>query len=412
MNLWGHVLGTEEQEIWDGNGLAKDFSDMGSEKGWRQSWVRVPSVFSKESLIRRLREKEVATLWDYPPTPGQKRSAQKGGGRHIKQLVKNPPGKILRAALFPVLEELRRRLDPGDEPVHFDSKRKTLGKTDDKVGLLEGEVRKGDLKAARADNAPVDLDIWAIPGETVAMKLAREILWRFCLRWWCWRLRREADRWIRHHGNLRVDRLAAADCIRRAELSSWFGWEDRSRLFFWEWGEWAQDARDGVPFWHHSDPKPWFGHNFTGDDPADEVKLREKEDKLILRWYLERGYVSMVVTRFGVKKPGDVRCIWDSKQNGHNATLWAPSFPMPTFQNLTNLVIKKLWVTLEEYLEGMEPDMFAEPIRSFQEDMDIGEMFLNYTLHYRKRHACGVRITRPFKDGDQILERESFLCFT
>jgi len=109
----------------------------------------------------------------------------------------------------------------------------------------------------------------------------------------------------------------------------------------------------------------------------------------------------MLVSRFGVKKGVDnVRCVWDSKRNGHNDTLWAPGFRMPTFRNLANLVIKQLPGNLRDYMDGktheQEVNPYAEPgqpSQTYQSDMDIGEMFLNYPMHYTERCAFGARLT-------------------
>ena len=120
---------------------------------------------------------------------------------------------------------------------------------------------------------------------------------------------------------------------------------------------------------------------------AAEEKLRSKEDKLWYRRYLERAFISMLVSRFGVKKGvDDIRCVWDSKRNGHNETLWAPSFMLATFDNMCDLVTGDSW----------------------QEDMDVGECFLNFMMHYKEQHAFGVRMVRERK-GEV---KEFFLRFT
>jgi len=240
------------------------------------------------------------------------------------------------------------------------------------TGRLEDQVDERFLKAARADDAAVIKDLWAMPGETKEEANARETLRKLGHLWWCRHLEEEANEWLAHNGNHQRDRKAIDDCVRRANGSDWWTWADGSRLFFWRWGEWWKDARDGVPLFHKSEAKPWFGRNFPAPSPEAEEKLRQKEDILWFRRYLECGFITMMVSRFGVPKPGNIRCVWDSKRSGHNDTLWAPGFMMPTFQNLTNLVFSRGW----------------------QGDMDIGEMFLNYLMYFKDRHAFGVRLTR------------------
>ena len=34
----------------------------------------------------------------------------------------------------------------------------------------------------------------------------------------------------------------------------------------------------------------------------------------------------LLIPRFSVPKADDIRVVWDSKVNKHNAALWAPSF--------------------------------------------------------------------------------------
>lgn len=284
---------------------------------------------------------------------------------------------------------------------------------------LEDQINARFLKAAKADDEAVDTDLWAIPGETEQEAKARETLRKLAHLWWVKNLRAEAESWLRKHGNQHWDRVAVLDGLNRSKNLSWWEWSDGSRLYFWRWGEWAVDARDGIEFWHRRDPEPWFGRNFPAPTRDAEEKLRSKEIKLWFRRYLLRGFITMIVCRFAVKKTlWDIRAVWDSKRNGHNQTLWAPRFRMPTFRNLTNLVIKWLPCSLQDYLEGNIPsqeprDAMPRMRKMFQGDMDIGEMFLNFMMHYRERHAFGVRLTLGQPDGQEmeILRRFARLFF-
>ena len=145
-------------------------------------------------------------------------------------------------------------------------------------------------------------------------------------------------------------------------MSAWFDWTDGSRLFYWRWGEWTKDARDGVRFCHLAKPERWFGRNYPAPPREAELKLRGKEDKLWYRRYITRGFIDLLVARFTVDKAGDdIRAVWDSRRNGHNATLWSPSFRMPTFRNLTNMAIKHLGVSLQDYLDGKAGPVLQRP---------------------------------------------------
>ena len=136
-----------------------------------------------------------------------------------------------------------------------------------------------------------------------------------------------------------------------------------------------------------------------------EVQLREKETKLVLRRYVELGFVDCITPRFGVPKTlTDIRLVWDATRNGVNESLWAPSFWMPMFRTLGDLIIKRLPCCIRDYFNG---DIPSTPTahnwrRCFQSDMDIGEMFLNYLMHWSERHMFGVRIKTG--KGDQEVE--------
>jgi hypothetical protein len=67
---------------------------------------------------------------------------------------------------------------------------------------------------------------------------------------------------------------------------------------------------------------------------------------------------------------------------------------MPTFRTLLDLVIKWLPCCVRDYILGnIPPDPKPEDWRiPHQSDMDVGEMFLNYLMHYSERHMFGARI--------------------
>ena len=120
--------------------------------------------------------------------------------------------------------------------------------------------------------------------------------------------------------------------------------------------------------------------------------MRQKEDTLILRRYLERGkgvFVQSVVSRFAVKKgESDIHVVWDTRRNGVNERLWAPHFFLPGSENLEQLL------TMD----------------SFQGDMDVGEMFLNFMLHFSERKHFGVRYFTTDKEGNDMEKITRFRC--
>jgi len=64
---------------------------------------------------------------------------------------------------------------------------------------------------------------------------------------------------------------------------------------------------------------------------------------------------------------------WSMTRSLVNDALWAPSFALPT---------------IEAVLRAMESDTWGA-------DVDLGEMFLNFTLHESLQAFCGVDVT-PF----------------
>ena len=151
-------------------------------------------------------------------------------------------------------------------------------------------------------------------------------------------MRIEANRWIKSHGSHAVDSEAADDCLRRAEGSDYWEWHRGSRLFFWRYPVgpnypgWLEDARDGVPFFHRSDPpKGMHFQNIPCSTREGELQLRSKIFTLMFRWQIEKGYKDLVIPTFPVEKFNeggiiDIRAVWDAKRNGLNATLWPQAF--------------------------------------------------------------------------------------
>ena len=99
--------------------------------------------------------------------------------------------------------------------------------------------------AVQSDSAAVDTTLWGIGGQSPEAVAARGVLQRGMHCWWHRRLRREAWAWLKAHeptpGNVleedqyRRNLEAIVDCLTRAGGSTWFEWNDGSRLFFWRW---------------------------------------------------------------------------------------------------------------------------------------------------------------------------------
>lgn len=103
--VWGTFEDEMHTEIADGRGLAWDFSrDAGPVPG-RDYWVRVPSVFATEPVVRKLTRKEILSLWDYPVQELDQGAHPREIARKALEKTRGPPGKILRSVLYSALEQ-------------------------------------------------------------------------------------------------------------------------------------------------------------------------------------------------------------------------------------------------------------------------------------------------------------------
>jgi len=175
------------------------------------------------------------------------------------------------------------------------------------------------------------------------------------------------------------DVQAAADCLRRAAGASWWDWDQGSRLFFWRWPVEARVwARDGLPIYHQPSRLPNYRTRQPPEpDPLVRTRVREKLDKFRGKRYVNCGTAMSLTPFFTVPKgDGDVRVVFDGTKSKLNDALWAPPFVLPTIVSLLRCVEPGTWMA----------------------DIDIGEMFYNYSLDSRIQPYCGVDIS-PYFDG-------------
>ena len=91
----------------------------------------------------------------------------------------------------------------------------TSGLTRDiKFSSLEANV-SNRVATTQADEAEVDLLVWALPNKTPLHARAQATLQKFAVKWWAMNLEREAKAWLAAHENVAVDRDAISDCIQR-----------------------------------------------------------------------------------------------------------------------------------------------------------------------------------------------------
>jgi hypothetical protein len=241
-----------------------------------------------------------------------------------------------------------------------------------------GEIRV----ATKADDAGVDLSLWAVGGDSPEMEPARQTLRNFLLRVWKRRLCKEIVQWLSteeaqddHPANLE----AARDCMRRCANADWWEWSDGSRLLFWRWPiRWRTEARDGAKGFRLGTPRP--RRHFPPipvKEPWIITKDLEKLEKLLRRRYVVPGKFVLAVPRFPVPKGADdIRVVWDLAKNGLNKEMFTPSFFLPT---------------MATYLRRLQTGSYCG-------DFDIGEQFHNYQLHRAEQVYCGVDVPSELRD--------------
>ena len=391
-------------------------------------WVKATSVFSQDKVIRRITPFELAAVWDYAGKTRYSEMTPCELNQLTRWRMMSPPGKILTAVTFTLCQSLREHQmsqEPTSAPVISPPARgpgllnldPTTYRDQPKDDISNSPIEAQQVqrvKAAVADDAPIDFSYWADPNETTEQARARSILRRFAHKWWLSHITREATTWLSNHGNTKTNRSAVQDCLARAAGSDYWEWHRGSRLFFWRFPDkehWLEDARDGVPFWHITPPpKGRHFQNIKPETRADELQIRVKVFQLKFRWYLESGFSDLVIPTFPVDKviaesgERDIRAVWDAKRNGLNATLWAPKFALPTTQDAEDLVVKWLLLPVGHHLDRGSPRQDytqddCDFIKSWQFDLDVGQMFHNFTMFWDERHSHGVRFFHTVNDG-------------
>ena len=194
----------------------------------------------------------------------------------------------------------------------------------------------------------------------------------------------QVSSWVKHRrqtpkkasrvNNLHRDLEVGRDAVRRAAWSTWWNWDMGSTLYFWRWpSNVRQSVRDGTKLFVDWDKMPRYMDRPRW--PSDEVqreKLEAKIRKVREREYIQPGYVKSLTGFFAVPKAGtDIRVVYDATQCGLNDALWAPNFFLPTVDSILRNASASTWFG----------------------DIDLGEMFLNYTLDLSMQPYAGIDVT-------------------
>jgi hypothetical protein len=371
-------------------------------------WVHAHSVYSRDKVLRQVRTSELLAIWDYKGKLESRGWSQSEGLRVLRARLLAPLAKMLRCFAQSACDAILLKLDG----VHDRRDLALAGSrgftSDVPFSPLEAKASAW-LTAAQADDAEVDLSAWAFPSETIEKARARVVLRRFVLRWWVFNLRRETMRWWNRNRRDPRDIAAIHDCIFRARACSYWHWHRGSRLFFWRFPpEFREQMRDGIPFYHIAPSPKGHAHNMPSPSREAEIECRRKVFQLRYRHFIEKGFTDLITQRFPIVElmvEGevlDIRVVWNSKSNGHNATLWAPGFMLDDIGDVLEMVTKWLSVPVATYLDAGSPsqDYTRSPstfVKSLQGDIDVGAMFNNFWVHPSERHALGVRVinTRP-----------------
>jgi hypothetical protein len=171
------------------------------------------------------------------------------------------------------------------------------------------------------------------------------------------------------------DREVGRECITRTGAADWWEWRGGSTLFFWRWPPYLKSlVTEGHPSWLKGE-LPKFLQPQRGERDKDVgSKVKQKLDNILAKGYISKGTVTSLTSYFAVPKGSDdIRIVYDATRSGLNKVLWAPSFPLPSVDTLTDMVEPTSWMA----------------------DLDMGEQFLNFPLDVQLRASCGIDV-RPY----------------
>ena len=108
----------------------------------------------------------------------------------------------------------------------------------------------------------------------------------------------------------------------------------------------------------------------------EKYELIKKVKKVRTRGYIKEGAIKSLTGFFGVpkiisSKERDIRVVYDATKCGLNEAVWAPNFCLPTVESTLRLTACDSWL----------------------DDLDVGEMFLNYPLDPNMGSYDGVDVT-------------------
>ena len=339
----------------------------------------------------------------------------------------SPPAKMIRSFVFTAGDRLHLQAQPAIATMTKLGIDAGVGRTQDVPFAALEDAAEARLKAALSDDAEVNLSHWAPPGETPAEARARVALRRLALHWWKHIQTKKAKDWLALNPG-KANAEAIKDCIRRIRGATYWAWPRGSRIFFWKFqrmGDWFEDFRDGVKYWRLEGPPSGDWANIPSPSREAELLARLKVFQLRIQRFIfydgkpPRNVISRFLVPKVVADDGtilDVRCVWDCRRNGHNATLYAPGFMLPTALDAEDQVVKWLSTSVAEYLRlGSPTQDYTQDTdhltKSVQGDIDIGKHFNNVRVHPQDQNSMGVRYIYT-DNAEGAVEKEEFWKFS
>lgn len=217
--------------------------------------------------------------------------------RRVSALISESDHKAGRKRLPLEAEDQDKRADPGcnvglkrlrDD--HHDELGSEVADATDEGKRSNANLAFGpaigdrNQKAAKADDAEIPYWIWNNRVKDVfntwdtrpsdeSVDNSLEAMRRFFHRVWVKRLCHSFRKWLKGYNKPWVNQAnsveAGIDALCRAINSSWWEWDNGSRLFFWRWpAEVLDEVRDGTKPFFRRDPPCWVKPQRVPTDPA------------------------------------------------------------------------------------------------------------------------------------------------
>jgi hypothetical protein len=308
---------------------------------------------------------------------------------------------------------LHDHIEGGDTILQNFFKARKLNYSADSANLVAAKdfgsnITKRDVQAVKHDDAEVPVFLWnnrlIFTGPTVWRLLPRRRLNKALegfrllalLRWkrnvlksfirylkfnWAhqWDLLQSGSAKDVKSIEFKFDLDAGLDCLYYTSRSSWWEWNNGSRLLFWRWNwEFKVQARDGMEMcWVPDKLATARKAQAPVKDDNTRALMALKLEKVIKRGYVKKGLVKSLIKYFSVPKGvDDVRMVYNGTASGFNDSIWVPNFGLPTIDTLIRGTGPTTWMV----------------------DLDIGDMFLNFMLHKAARPFVGIDVSNIFPD--------------